>query len=149
MKIQQMIETTTNESLIGTWKLLSCEARSDCGDVEKVYGDKPFGRLMYGADGHMSVIITESEPRIGASIVCNTPDMISGFLAYCGTYRFVPEIRKITHFVVGSSILSWINSEQVRFFDLNDSKLKIITASYSRNGREWVSTLTWEKLKAA
>lgn len=141
-----MIEAKSNSQLIGSWTLLSCEARSSQGEVEKVYGDKPFGRLMYGADGRMSVIISESRPHAGTSIVCDTPDTFSGFLAYCGSFQLSAEGGKITHLVEQSSILSWIGSEQDRFFELNGPTLKIATAPYERNGKEWVSTLIWEKL---
>ncbi len=133
-----MNELNSDVSVVGTWRLLSCKARSNRGDVEQLYGDQPFGRLMYGADGRMSAIISESKPRAGTSIICDTPDTFSGFLAYCGSYSLASEAGKITHFVEGSSILSWVNSEQVRFFEISNRTLKIATAPYLRNGQEWV-----------
>lgn len=141
-----MTQHSSDDSIVGTWRLVSCEARSNRGDTERLYGEEPFGRLMYGADGKMSAIITESKPRAGTSIVCDTPDTFAGFLAYCGSYRLGPETGKITHLVEGSSILSWVHTEQVRYFELSNRQLQIATAPYERNGQEWTSTLVWEKL---
>ena len=41
----------------GVWKLVSCESRSPAGELAKPYGDKPQGRLVYEADGHVSLQI--------------------------------------------------------------------------------------------
>ncbi len=141
-----MNDDKSTDSLVGTWQLASCEARSERGDVELLYGDRPFGRLMYGADSRMSVIISEPDPSAGTALICETPDSFSGVLAYCGSYRCATEARRVTHSVEWCTIRSWNGTEQVRFFELSGGALHISTAPYERNGQSWVSTLVWRKL---
>ena len=48
------------EKFVGAWNLVSYEAKSDDGRVVQPYGPSPYGRLMYDADGNMSVLLMAS-----------------------------------------------------------------------------------------
>lgn len=144
--------TSLMDSLIGTFELVSCQSRSTSGQVENLHGEKPFGRLMYGADGRMSVLIYDSEQWSSAPedpqrvAICDTPDAFTGFLAYTGSYKCIADSGEVVHLVEGCNILSWIGSEQRRFFQLSNSQLTITTAPFERNGEEWVATLEWKRI---
>jgi len=44
-----------NPSVVGTWRLISAESRSDDGQAQPTLGSHPAGVLMYDAGGRMSV----------------------------------------------------------------------------------------------
>ena len=54
------MERVEREKFVGAWNLVSYEARSDDGRVVQPYGPSPYGRLMYDADGYMSVLLMAS-----------------------------------------------------------------------------------------
>ena len=141
-----MALVVANSDFIGTWSLLSCEARSTSGQVERAYGNNPFGRLMYGTDQRMSVLIFDPENRDRRSDLSIDPDELNGFLAYCGSFEITVEEGKIVHRVEGSNILSWIGTEQERYFELTGDQLSIRTTPYERKGQQWVATLDWVRL---
>ena len=81
----------TAKDLVGTWTLVSVTLEQD-GKKTDMYGANPQGQVMYGADGHLSVIITRSDlPKFASNNrVAGTPEentaIVQGSLAYFGTY---------------------------------------------------------------
>jgi len=82
-----------NEQFVGTWKLVSCEARSSNGEVSYSYGRNPFGMLMYDSGGNMSVLLMRRDrPKFASDDRWRgTPEEIKaafeGLIAYCGDLR--------------------------------------------------------------
>src|SRR4051794_30715284 len=78
--------------LIGTWRVLSFELRSDDGGTNYPFGPDPQGYLMYTPDGFMSWAVMRAD-RARFS----TDDLLAGtieekiaaaetYIAYCGRY---------------------------------------------------------------
>ncbi len=121
------------ERFVGSWKLVSCEARSSKGEVSYPYGRTPFGMLMYDSDGNMSVLIMRRDrPKFaldnrwgGASEEIKAA--FEGFIAYCGTYEVNEEQGTVTHHVEGSSFPNEKGTDKIRFFKFSGDQLLLST----------------------
>jgi len=83
---------------VGTWELLSIEARSETGDWgpwESPLPGKPVGILMYDNLGNMAVQITSS-PR-GTTTPPEQPEILNGYVAYYGKYEVDTTAGTVTH----------------------------------------------------
>jgi hypothetical protein len=122
-----------NERFIGTWKLVSCEARSSNDEVSYPYGRNPFGMILYDSDGKMSVLIMRrNRPKFasdnrwrGTSEEIKTA--FEGIIAYCGTYEVNEEKGTVTHHVEGSSFPNEVGTDKVRVFKFSGDQLTLIT----------------------
>lgn len=123
--------TMQNKMLVGTWRFISLVGRSSKGEVYYPYGENLFGRLMYDAKGHMSVLLMRPDrPKFASGdMMKGTPDEIKaafeGFDAYCGTYEVDAEKGTVTHHVQGSKFPNWVGTDQVRFFEVSGDQLRI------------------------
>ena len=133
------------KELLGTWKLISCEAISTTNEVERVFGDTPYGRIQYEEPNRMAVIISESEQTSRSPITYQNPDEDIVFLSYSGTFEVTPEESKVVHTIQTTNIINWEGTEQERYFSIEGDLLTIRTAPYMRLEKEWVSTLKWRK----
>jgi hypothetical protein len=143
--------TLQNEQFIGTWILVSDEARSSNGEVSYPYGKNPFGLLMYDSGGNMSVLIMRrdrpkfaSDDRWGG-----TPEekkaAFEGFHAYCGTYEVDEEKGTVTHHVEGDSNPNLLGTDQVRSFRFSGDQLLLSTPPIPMGGRQLILHLIWVK----
>ena len=139
-----------NVNLVGTWKLLSAINRNP--DEDKVYpfGENPFGRLMYDANGNVSVFImrTGRSKFVSGDHMGGTAEEIKeafeGFLAYCGTYKIDQDKGTITHHIEGDKFPNWEGTDQLRYFKFSDNRLILKTPPIPSLETEWVVSLTWE-----
>ena len=122
-----------NERFVGSWKLLSCEARSSNGEVNYPLGRNPFGLIMYDSGGTMSVLIMRrnrpkfaSDNRWGGTSE-EIEAAFEGFIAYCGTYEVNEETGTVTHHVEGSSFPNEEGTDKVRFFKFSGDQLSLST----------------------
>jgi hypothetical protein len=142
-----------NEQFIGTWKLVSCEARSSNGEVSYPYGRDPFGMLIYDSDGNMLVLLMRRDrPKFASDdLRRGTPEEIkvafSGFNAYCGTYEVNEEKGTVTHHVEGSMFPNWVGTNQVRFFKFSGDQLLLSTPSMPLGGRQLTVYLIWARTR--
>jgi hypothetical protein len=114
------------QRLLGNWTLVKYEVYGEGGDVRP--GNYDVGRVMYG-DTEMTAHLTRTDR--------------SAYLGYFGPYTIDPANGIVVHHVVGSSLSSWVGSEQVRYYAfLPDGRL---TLSLKRDGRV-TQTLTWERV---
>jgi hypothetical protein len=152
-------ETTGNseikdDGLVGTWRFASMEARSPEGQIIYPYGENIFGRLVYTADGFMSVLLMNPDrPRFGSDDpMAGTPDEIEaafrGFDAYCGTYTIDKEQATVTHHIQASKFPNWIGTDQVRSFESRDGRLTL-KADIDMRGETWKFKAILEKLESA
>ena len=132
--------TMRKDEFVGTWNLVSFEARRS--DRQMVY---PFGRdvvgvISYDARGNMSVQLMRSDRPAFAinDIQKGTPEEIKaafeGLLAYFGTYDVNEEEGTVTHHVRGSSLPNWVGSDQIRFFEFSGNRLTLKTPSTQMGG---------------
>ena len=109
------VNARCNDSVVGTWKLVSNTTTTDNGDVNKAaFGQNPSGLLTYTADGRMMAIISDDgrKPLSIADRVAAPADeraqAYSTFMAYAGRYTF--SCDKVVHHVEVASLQNWVNT---------------------------------------
>jgi hypothetical protein len=141
-----------NESVVGTWKLLSVTARTDKGDVDMVVlGQSPSGLLTYTADGRMMAIISDDgrKPLSIADRVSAPADerarAYSTFMAYAGRYTF--SCDKVVHHVEVASLQNWVNTDQTRFLKVQGDRMIVRNTPMLRAGVMVNIESVWERVK--
>lgn len=130
--------------ILGPWKLVSMKATNPQGDVFHPFGENPAGMIMYDASGYMSyTAMRTGRPKFESGDAAGgTPEEVNaafeGFDAYCGTYELNLEERTVTHHVKASKLPNWEDSEQIRYFRIEEDKLLIDTPPIASRGSEWV-----------
>jgi hypothetical protein len=120
-------EAAVRQRLIGNWKLVKYEVFAPNGEVRS--GNYDVGRLMY------------DEREMTAHLMRTTTH---AYLGYFGPYSIDAAKGIVVHHVAGSSLASWIDSEQVRYYGFTaDGRL---TLSLKQDDRV-TQTLTWERVK--
>jgi hypothetical protein len=116
------------------------------------FGDRVAGYIQYSAGGHVVVFLSIENLKRPASVAAYTDteraEIHKGiFGAYAGTYSV--EANKLTHHIVASWRPDWTGEQQIRYFELNGSKLTIRTAPITSvvTGKPIVATLTFERLE--
>lgn len=138
------------EQFVGVWKLLSYEMRYDDGRVSHPYGSHPVGRLTYDIAGRMSAQLMNPE-RSGTTYTADgggireasEADMrkvVSGFVAYCGTYDVDERKHQVTHHVKIAMHPSWVGGDQFRAYEFAGNRLALSVVLPGRRSR-----LVWEK----
>lgn len=112
--------------LQGTWQLVSFETElQDSKERSQPWGADPNGRIIFGADGRMMVLMTANTRVPG-----NTDEQLAALfrtaMAYTGRYRVEGE-RFITK-VDASWHEAWNGTEQERFYKLDGDTLVVHTA---------------------
>lgn len=128
--------------LIGTWKYTTLVLKSDSGKTVHPYGKNLFGILIYMSNGYMSALLMDPDRKKFASddLKTGSPDEIKQayerFDAYCGTYTVDEEKSTVTHHVEGAKFPNWVETDQVRYFELKGDRL-YIRATLKVEGENW------------
>jgi hypothetical protein len=140
------------QPFIGTWKLVSCEARRADGTMVYPYGRNPSGLLVYDAAGNVSVnLMDPSRPALAVADKARaTPAEAQAVLhtyeAYFGTYHVDETRHTVTHHVEGSLLPNWAGSDQVRYYQfLPDGCLVLSTPTLAYGGTSLVGVLIWSR----
>ena len=122
-----------NNTLVGTYDLLSWENRHESGVITYPLGPDAKGVISYSPDGFVFVHIMANN-RIKHSVgdlfgrkISEIKDSATSHVSYCGTYEI--NGREVIHHVSVSSFPNWVNSEQRRNWQFQDDKLFIIKCS--------------------
>ena len=138
-----------NDSIIGTWKLVSALGATLGGETRKLLGEDPSGFLTYTADGRMMVIIATSgrQPLSVADPVAapaaERAEAFATFDAYAGRYTFDGD--RVTHHVEISLFQNWAGTDQIRLAKLQGSQLTLNSQPISVGGEQLVAELVWER----
>jgi hypothetical protein len=142
-------------SVVGTWRLVSCEGRRSTGHVSRPYGDAPVGFLMYSADGYMAVFVMRpgrppfaSGDRFRGSVE-EVRAANEGFSAYCGTYEVDRTRATIVHHVAADHFPNDVGTDLVRHFVLEHGTLMLETPPVVRGGETWTFRLVWARAEPA
>jgi hypothetical protein len=106
---------------------------------------------MYGADGTMTAVLMRAgRPKFASGdVLAGTPEEIraafEGFDAYCGTFTIDENVSTVTHHVEASRFPNWEGSDQVRYFELLDNKLRISTPPILALSKMWIIHAVWER----
>lgn len=138
--------------LIGTWRLVSYEARTSSGEARYPLGHDAVGQLLYDAAANMSAHVmrvdrptfASNDPGSGTDAEVRTA--FEEHVSYFGTYTVDPIARTVTHHVRGASYPNWIGHDQIRHYRIDGSRLVLSTPPIPDRGEALVYTLTWERM---
>lgn len=140
------------EQLVGVWKLISVEQRSEDGQVSYPLGRRVAGQLIYDEKGNLSVQCMRAErPKFASGDSRNgTPEEVraafEGYMAYFGTYRVDAEQGTVVHHVTGNVFPNWVGMDYVRHYRLSGSRLTLRTPPIFMGGRHVTGEFVWERL---
>jgi|SRR5215469_14437229 len=139
------------KAFLGTWRLVSYEARDSTGRAQYPFGEHAIGQLIYDADGNMSAhimrldrpIFASQDPGQGADAEVRAA--FEGHASYFGTYTIDPINQIVTHHVQGASYPNLIGSDQVRYYNFNGPRLLLSTPPVVARGQSFEAVLLWER----
>ena len=94
---------------IGSWSLVAFTDTNEQGDTIHRYGEDAFGRIVYGANGTMIVVLMRS----GRESLVD-----SEFFAYTGSYDIDETAGTVTHHIEACIEPDWIGTDRVRQFEM-------------------------------
>jgi hypothetical protein len=139
-------------ALVGTWRLVSCEARASNGDVRYPFGEHVSGQLIYDADGNMSAhVMRASRQAFGTADADRGTDAevraaFESHTSYFGTYTVNLERHTVTHHVKGASFPNWVGHDQLRYYKWDRGSLLISTPPLEFDGQSLEYVLVWERV---
>jgi Lipocalin-like domain len=139
-------------SLLGTWRLVSFEARDSEGQLQYPLGKDVCGQLIYDVGGNMSAhVMRDDRPLFAANDPGRGTDAevratFDGHASYFGTYAIDPATQTVTHHVRGAWYPNWIGNDQLRHFKFDGSRLVLSTPPLVSDGQSLEYVLTWERI---
>jgi hypothetical protein len=140
----------SEESLVGTWRLVSMTNLTDKGEVDNASVRHFTGFLTYTADGRMMVIITAEGRKPLSNFPPSIEESAEAFStlsgAYAGSYTVADD--KVIHHIEVAWVQNVVNTDQVRFVKLQGDRLTL-RGGWSVDGGVPVanSELVWERMK--
>jgi hypothetical protein len=147
-------EPVPSNPLVGTWRLVSCDAYRRNGQVQPLYGPDPEGRLVYDAAGRMSVQVMRTDRPVfqAGQKRRGTGDELraayQGYEAYFSTYEVDEPNGIINHRVQGALFPNWIGTNQARYFRFDGPDRLVLSTDPigSTPTRHTIVTLVWERM---
>jgi Lipocalin-like domain len=139
-------------TLIGTWRLVSYEARTSAGEIRYPLGQHVVGQLFYDTRGNMSAhVMRVDRPAFasddsGSGTDAEVRAAFEGHTSYFGTYTIDRSARTVTHHVRGASYPNWMGHDQIRYYRFDGSHLVLSTPPivFRQESLEYI--LTWERI---
>jgi lipocalin-like protein len=126
----QAAEQAVRTQLAGEWTLVKYEVFPETGPTRP--GNYDVGRINYG-DREMSAHLMRTE----------RPAEPQNYLGYFGPYTIDVDKKIVVHHVVGSSLRTWIGTEQVRHYALSSDGSQLTLSL--KSGDRITQTLTWRR----
>jgi hypothetical protein len=145
-------ESQSGPSLLGTWRLVSYEARDPEGRVQYPLGENVSGLLVYDGGGNMSAhVMRDDRPLFAAKDPARGTDAelraaFGDYGSYFGTYTIDQARQTVTHQVRGAWYPNWIGHDQVRHFKFDGRRLLLSTPPLMWDGHSFEYVLTWERI---
>jgi hypothetical protein len=139
-------------NLVGTWRLISYEARAASGEARYPFGQHVVGQLFYDVHGNMSAHVmrvdrpTFASDDSGAGTDAEVRAAFEGHASYFGKYTIDPSARTVTHHVRGASYPNWMGHDQIRYYRIDGSHLVLSAPPILDHGESLEYTLTWERI---
>ena len=142
----------TPDDLVGTWRLVSNEYRTEDGDTSYPWGRDAGGYIMYSADGYMSVVITSAgrpnfasgDPKGGTTE--EQAAAAASYVSYCGRYELKED--HVIHHIEAALFPNRVGTHQVRYFTISGDRLSLRTAPMEIEGKTRTGYLEWERVGA-
>ena len=139
-------------NLVGTWRLVSCEAQTSSGEIRYPFDQQVAGQLFYDAHGNMSAhVMRVDRPTFASDDQGSGTDVevraaFEGHVSYFGTYTIDPSARTVIHHVRGASYPNWMGHDQIRYYRIAGARLILSTTPILDRGESLEYTLTWERI---
>jgi Lipocalin-like domain len=136
--------------LIGAWKLISFEIRSEDGSVSYPWGTKVAGQVIYSADGYMagSFMQEDRQPFASSDVMGGTAQefeaAMKSYVGYGGPYKI--EGDRVIHSAAVSLFPNWTGTDIERFYVVDENRLTLSTPPGIFGGVRVTAALIWEKL---
>ncbi len=141
----------TKNPLVGTWKLVSFELRTDDGKTIFPWGKEVTGQVTYTDDGYMSGSFMKLNRK-----PFNSVDILGGTLAefeaamksyvgYAGTYSINGD--QVIHHASVSAFPNWTDTNIERHFVVEGDRLTLSTSPSTFGGQKASGVLIWQKLR--
>jgi hypothetical protein len=137
--------------LMGTWRLVSYEARQEDGTVSYPMGKDVQGFIMYTPDGYMAAQLMKPGRTVVTSDDVNkiAPNELAtaaaGFFAYSGTFEVDETSKTVTHHVRISLIPNWVGGKQKRNVKFDGDHLTLSGGPITIDGHPQYVQVTWER----
>ena len=139
----------SQKDFVGTWRLVSMEARTSAGQVNYPLGKDAGGFIMYAPDGYMSAVLYKADrERFGTrDIMAGTEPQLANasrtYVSYVAKY----EVRggRVHHAVEASMFPDWVGTTQERIFQFEGNRLTLSTDPIPLGGVQMTVVLIWER----
>jgi hypothetical protein len=139
-------------NLVGTWRLVSCNAQTSSGEVRYPFGQHVVGQLFYDVRGNMSAHVmrvdrpTFASDDSGSGTDAEVRAAFEGHTSYFGTYTIDTSACTVTHHVRGGAYPNCMGHDQIRYYRVDGSHLVLSTPPILDRGESLEYTLTWERI---
>ncbi|MDQ1424326.1 MAG: hypothetical protein QOD72_1824 [Acidimicrobiaceae bacterium] len=129
--------------LVGTFRLVSLEARRSDGEISHPLGINPIGVFMFDGDGNFAVQLMNSvrsshEAAVGAASI-----------ALFGTYKVDEDQQTFTATPEGAADPALIGTSFLRHVHFGDGVAVFNTPAQTTDGLETTTYITWKKVSPA
>lgn len=151
---------TTQQDLIGAWRLVDIEVEGPAGrEVDPFYGSGSRGLLIYDASGWFSVQIEGSgRPGVPVPSVRPAPEqsesaaqlkaaVLDSYYAYYGTWSFDQGTSTVTHHAKGALYPGEDEATYPQHVEVVGRRM-IFTRTQNVAGHSTVQTKRWERVSA-
>jgi hypothetical protein len=147
------LKTQPEPTLVGTWQLVSYEARNSNGKVSYPLGERVSGQLIYDDRGNMSAHVmrndrpafTAQDPFKGTDVEVRAA--FEGHASYFGTYTIDLGNKTVSHHVKGASYPNWVGNDQLRYYKFDRDRLVLSTPPLVLGGQSFEYVLIWERVR--
>lgn len=143
---------SAQDSIVGTWRLISVEDRPEQGSPQYPYGERPRGLLIYDATGHMAIQwMKVPHPQVASGDEDKvTPAekiaLFDAYVAYFGTYTVDVKRGVVIHHVEADLFDVYVGADQERAFVLDGDRLTL-TPQWTIDGRKWTGIRVFQRVK--
>jgi Lipocalin-like domain len=126
--------------LVGTFRLVSLEARRSDGEISHPFGRNPLGMFIFDRDGNLAVQLMSTD-QTGDEGTAG-----SGFTAMFGTYLVDEGQQTFRASLEGASHSALIGTEILRYVHFSDDLAIFNTPPQMTDGVETTTYITWQKV---
>lgn len=141
----------SERDFVGTWRLVSMEARTSTGQVNYPLGQDAGGFIMYSADGYMSAVLYKANrDKFGTrDIMAGTEAQLANaartYVSYVAKYQVKGD--RVHHAVEASFFPDWVGTTQERIYEFSGNRLTLSTDPIPLGGVQMTVVLIWERVK--
>ena len=140
------------DSVVGTWKVVRYEDRTEGEPPKFPFGEQPRGLLIYDATGHMSIqLMKVPHPKVASGDDEKvTPQekiaLYDAYVAYFGKYTVDAKRSVVIHHVEADLADVYVGQDQERPFELAGDRLTL-RPRWTVDGNQWIGLRVFERVK--